>query len=68
MRMSATALMQKASHAWDLAGAKKCGFATAYTLEYEAFENVDMWGKHDVVAPDLEALGKAIVARYGRQK
>ncbi|RSH82877.1 hypothetical protein EHS25_005867 [Saitozyma podzolica] len=54
-----------ASHAWDLAGAKACGFHTAYTTEYEHFECVSMWGKHDVVAPDLASLGKAIVAKFG---
>lgn len=56
-----------AAHAWDLAGAKRCGFITAYTLVYEYAECEDMWGKQDIVAPDLAQLGKAIVAKYGRK-
>ncbi|GFZ52208.1 hypothetical protein JCM24511_09981 [Saitozyma sp. JCM 24511] len=48
-------------------GAKARGFHTAYTTEYELFECAGMWGKPDVVAPDLASLAKAIVAKYGRQ-
>lgn len=60
-------LIIAASHACEVAGAKARGFHTAYTTEYELFECAGMWGKPDLVAPDLASLAKAIVAKYGRQ-
>ncbi|KAJ7478594.1 putative 2-haloalkanoic acid dehalogenase [Mycena galericulata] len=52
-----------AAHAWDLAGAQKEGFKTAYCSEDEAC--VDLFGTADVSADTLPELGKVIVAKWG---
>ncbi|KAL7421488.1 hypothetical protein Q5752_004375 [Cryptotrichosporon argae] len=57
-----------ASHAWDVAGAKECGWQTAYSTDYEHYECVPMWGKHDVVAPNLAELGRKMVEKWGVKK
>ena len=63
---SREAALTPASHAWDLAGAKACGFVTAYTKEYEQYENEEIWGKADIVSDDLADMGRQIVAKYGK--
>ncbi|WWC87049.1 haloacid dehalogenase, type II [Kwoniella dendrophila CBS 6074] len=56
-----------ASHAWDCAAAKSAGFLTAYTTTYELDECVEIFGKSDLVAPDLISLGKGIVEKWGKK-
>ncbi|WWC59404.1 haloacid dehalogenase, type II [Kwoniella dejecticola CBS 10117] len=56
-----------ASHAWDIAAAKSAGFSTAYTTTYELDECVDIFGKADLVTPDLVTLGKGIVEKWGKK-
>ncbi|KAI9637129.1 haloacid dehalogenase [Dioszegia hungarica] len=56
-----------ASHAWDCAAAKAAGFQTAYTTTYEYDECVDIFGKQDLVTPDLPSLGRGIVEKWGKK-
>lgn len=64
--MISTALIS-ASHAWDCAAAKAAGFHTAYTTTYELDECVDIFGKQDLVTPDLVTLGRGIVQKWGKK-
>ncbi|KAJ7798638.1 putative 2-haloalkanoic acid dehalogenase [Mycena olivaceomarginata] len=54
-----------AAHSWDLAGARKEGFSTAYCTVCEDKSSVDLFGEADVVANTLPQLGSAIVQRWG---
>ncbi|WVQ74667.1 haloacid dehalogenase, type II [Cryptococcus sp. DSM 104548] len=56
-----------ASHAWDTAAAKAAGFLTAYTTTYEYDECETIFGKSDLVTPDLVSLGKGIVEKWGKK-
>jgi len=56
-----------ASHAWDCAAAKAAGFQVAYTTTYEYDECVSVFGKMDLVTPDLVSLGKGIVEKWGKK-
>jgi 2-haloacid dehalogenase len=56
-----------ASHAWDCAAAKSAGFQTAYTTTYELDECVEVFGKADLVTPDLVTLGRGIVEKWGKK-
>ncbi|KAK1925970.1 haloacid dehalogenase [Papiliotrema laurentii] len=56
-----------ASHAWDCAAAKAAGFNVAYTTTYEYDECVAVFGKMDLVVPDLVSLGKGIVDKWGKK-
>lgn len=57
----------QASHAWDCAAAKAAGFHTAYTTTYEYDECVAVFGKQDLVTPDLVTLGRGIVEKWGKK-
>ncbi|KAJ6578911.1 putative 2-haloalkanoic acid dehalogenase [Mycena vulgaris] len=54
-----------AAHAWDLAGARREGFSTAYCTLGEDEACVDLFGQADVVADTLSELGRAIVQKWG---
>ncbi|KAJ7672066.1 HAD-like domain-containing protein [Mycena rosella] len=54
-----------AAHAWDLAGARKEGFSTAYCTVGEDESCAELFGKADVVAGTLPELGRAIVQKWG---
>ncbi|KAJ6476936.1 HAD-like domain-containing protein [Mycena sanguinolenta] len=56
-----------AAHAWDLAGARKAGFNTAYCTIGEDQSAVDLFGESDVVAGTLPKLGSAIVEKWGKE-
>ncbi|WVR07885.1 haloacid dehalogenase, type II [Kwoniella sp. DSM 27419] len=56
-----------ASHAWDCAAAKAAGFHTAYTTTYEYDECESIFGKSDLVTPDLVTLGRGIVDKWGKK-
>jgi len=55
-----------AAHAWDLAGARKEGFSTAYCTICEDEASVELFGEADVVADTLPELGNAIVQKWGK--
>ncbi|KAJ6593223.1 HAD-like domain-containing protein [Mycena capillaripes] len=54
-----------AAHAWDLAGARKEGFHTAYCTVGEDESCVELFGEADVTADTLPELGRAIVRQWG---
>ncbi|KAJ7750101.1 haloacid dehalogenase [Mycena maculata] len=54
-----------AAHAWDLAGARREGFKTAYCSHSEDEACVDLFGKADVAVDTLPELGRAIVQKWG---
>ncbi|KAJ7770513.1 haloacid dehalogenase [Mycena metata] len=60
----AKVLVFAAAHAWDLAGAKKQGFNTAYYRVDE--DESGIFGEPDVVADTLPQLGSAILQRWGQ--
>ncbi|KAJ7496620.1 haloacid dehalogenase [Mycena latifolia] len=62
---SADVTVFAAAHAWDLAGARREGFSTAYCTFDEDEHSTDLFGKADVVADTLPELGSAIVERWG---
>jgi 2-haloacid dehalogenase len=54
-----------ASHAWDVAAARSAGYETAYCTAYEGYSYEMLYGKMDLVVPDLVSLGKGIVEKWG---
>ena len=56
-----------ASHAWDCAAAKAAGFEVAYTTTYEWDECADVFGKFDLVVPDLISLANGVVEKWGKK-
>ncbi|KAF8161728.1 putative 2-haloalkanoic acid dehalogenase [Mycena galopus ATCC 62051] len=56
-----------AAHAWDLAGARKEGFNTAYCTVCEDQSSVDLFGEANVVADTLPKLASAIVQKWGKE-
>ncbi|PWN48069.1 haloacid dehalogenase [Violaceomyces palustris] len=54
-----------AAHAWDIAAAKAAGFETAYCTIYEKDACEAVFGKADLVAPDLESLAEGIIEKWG---
>jgi 2-haloacid dehalogenase len=56
-----------AAHAWDVAAAQAVGFPTAYCTVYEDDPCEDVFGKFDLVVPDLISLGKGVVEKWGKK-
>ncbi|GAA6016740.1 hypothetical protein JCM8202_004409 [Rhodotorula sphaerocarpa] len=52
-----------AAHTWDLLAAKKAGFKTALVTYEEHFVLEHLFGRPDVVAPNLEILAEQIIAK-----
>ncbi|GAA5879945.1 hypothetical protein JCM3774_005687 [Rhodotorula dairenensis] len=55
-----------ASHTWDLFAAKRAGFKTAFVTYEEHFVLDDVFGRPDIVAPDLEKAAEQIIGRSSK--
>ena len=63
---SAGELWMVAAHAWDVAGAKKAGLATAWIAGKEG-RYLDVYPSPDVTAPDVESAAEQILDRMSAE-